>query len=110
MKHILYITLCLISASLYAQDFSPLELDYKLLGNNSGIRKNGEVQLAFPVFISGNNQIVVSPQYKFLGLDDSFPFDKTNFYQFSVRMDRRNQLNSRWNATSLFPSSFASAL
>lgn len=109
MKHILYITFCLISASLYAQDFSPLALDYKLLGNNSGIRKNGEVQLAFPVFISGKNQIVVSPQYKFLGLDDSFPFDKTNFYQFSVRMAWRHQLNDHWNATLLVSPSLASA-
>lgn len=109
MKHILYIALCLISASLYAQDFSPLAFDYKLYGGNSGIRKNGEVQLAFPVFISGKNQIVVSPQYKFLGLDDSFPFDKTNFYQFSVRMAWRHQLNDRWNAALLVSPSLASA-
>ena len=109
MKPILFIFLSITTANLYAQDFSPLAFDYKLYGSDSGIRKNGKVQVSFPVFISGKNQIVLSPQYKFLGLGDSFPKDEKSFYQFSLRFAWRHQLNDHWNAALLASPSLASA-
>lgn len=109
MRHLIFLLVSLIAINSFAQDFSPLAFDYKLYGGNSEVKKNGTIHLAFPVIISGKNQIVVSPQYKFLGLDDSFPFEKTNFYQFSLRVAWRHQLNDRWNAALLFSPSLASA-
>jgi len=79
MRKVLLLLFLLYSADLFAQNFSPLTMEYQFSGENSEIKQTGSIHLFFPVFVTGKNQVVLSPRYKFIGLSDSLPFGNTGF-------------------------------
>ncbi len=109
MKYSIFSVFCLITTNLFSQDFSPFSFDYKLSDGNSMISKNGRAHLVIPCFISGRNQIALSPQYKFLELNDFSHFNESCFYQFSVRLAWRHKLSNSWDAALFISPSLASA-
>jgi hypothetical protein len=98
MRKVLLFIFWLYATSLIAQNFSPFTLEYQFSGDNSEIRQTGSIHLAFPVFVSTKNQVILSPRYKFIGLSKSLPFDETRYNQYSLNMAWRHQLNKHWNA------------
>lgn len=93
----------------YAQFNSPLAFELNSIRPGSEINNTGSFHLAAPIFISEKNQLVFSPQYRFLNTGDAFPMGDRHFYQVSTRFAWRHKLNEKWSFAWLATSSLASA-
>lgn len=93
----------------YAQFNSPLSFELNSIRPGSEINNTGSFHLVVPLFMSEKNQLVFSPQYRFLNTGDVFPMDDRHFYPVSTRLAWRHKLNEKWSLSWLATSSLASA-
>jgi len=101
MKRQLFIFLFFVQVTgSWAQSLSPVSVGYELRAN-SEIKQKGSFRFTIPVSVSGKNTIVLSPQYSYLGLSDSFPFDATDFHQAALQFAWMHQLDERWQTAFL---------